>query len=97
MCDCASRVHPGIECGAPGCECHPEEPTLLWELQGLLNKHSVENESGTPDYILADYLMGCLENFETTIAARARWRGESVELPALTQLSSEEDVADRLQ
>lgn len=22
MCDCASRVHPGIECGSDWCRCH---------------------------------------------------------------------------
>lgn len=25
MCDCAYRVHPGIECGAEGCNCHPAD------------------------------------------------------------------------
>ena len=27
----------------------------------LINKHSLEGESGTPDYVLADYLCDCLE------------------------------------
>lgn len=58
-------------------------PTFYEELASLLNKYSKENESGTPDFILADYLAGCLDTFNKTIRARAQWRGESVELPAL--------------
>ena len=30
------------------------------EVRTILNKASRENKSDTPDYILADYLMGCL-------------------------------------
>lgn len=40
------------------------------ELRALLNRYSRESESGTPDYILASYLMGCLENFEKAMNRR---------------------------
>lgn len=30
------------------------------ELTSLLNRHCKENGSGTPDFILAEYLFGCL-------------------------------------
>lgn len=53
--------------------------TFYEELSALINKHSKEQASGTPDYILADYLVGCLEVFGTTIQARAQWRGERVD------------------
>lgn len=53
------------------------------ELSHLLNRHSAENESGTPDYILAEYLVNCLRAFESTVQRRAIWRGEHTELPAL--------------
>jgi len=33
------------------------------ELRQLINKHSKENESDTPDYILAGYLLNCLDAF----------------------------------
>ena len=33
------------------------------ELQQLINRHSLENGSGTPDFVLADYLVKCLQNF----------------------------------
>jgi hypothetical protein len=55
-------------------------------LQRLINEHSAENDSGTPDYILASYLSGALGLFNITVRARANWRGESVELPALRKL-----------
>jgi hypothetical protein len=33
-------------------------------LEQLLNRESRENESNTPDYILAEYLVNCLEAYE---------------------------------
>jgi hypothetical protein len=56
------------------------------ELKRLINRHCQENVSGTPDFILAAYLQGALDAFNLAIQARARWRGESVELPALQKL-----------
>jgi hypothetical protein len=38
---------------------------------------SKENGSGTPDFILAQYLDGCLENFDKTITAREKWYGRT--------------------
>jgi hypothetical protein len=32
-------------------------------LQTLINQYSMENDSNTPDYILADYLTDCLDSF----------------------------------
>ena len=39
-------------------------------IREILNKASRENESNTPDYILAQYLMNCLEAFENAIIQR---------------------------
>ena len=47
------------------------------ELMGLLNRHSMENSSNTPDFILAEYLMKCLEAFNETSVAREKWYGRS--------------------
>jgi hypothetical protein len=52
------------------------------ELERLINCHSVENGSNTPDFMLADYLMRCLENYEQTIDAREKWYGRPNESPA---------------
>ena len=45
------------------------------ELEELINKHNIERESDTPDYILADYLMGCLESYRVTVKMRDKWHG----------------------
>jgi hypothetical protein len=43
------------------------------ELEELINRHSQENGSNTPDFILADYLIGCLVLFDRTANSRERW------------------------
>ena len=43
------------------------------ELEQLLNKHSKENESNTPDFLLAGYLVRSLMNFDTAVYRRDQW------------------------
>ena len=43
---------------------------LQLELQALLNKHSRESASNTPDFILAQYLVACLNAFDIAVAKR---------------------------
>ena len=45
------------------------------ELEMLINKHGKENESDTPDFILAQYLKGCLAVYSETVKARDKWYG----------------------
>jgi hypothetical protein len=45
------------------------------ELRDLLNKHSKENGSNTPDFILAKYLVGCLDTFNAALQEREKWYG----------------------
>ena len=52
--------------------------TFRRELIVLINKHSKENGSNTPDYILANYLIDCLQNFDRTIKMRTEWYGEKL-------------------
>jgi len=52
--------------------------SLREDLQELLNFHSAENGSDTPDFILVDYLVGCLEVFDRTLARREQWYGREV-------------------
>ncbi len=47
------------------------------ELAALLNKYSVEGNSNTPDFILADFLIGCLMRFDTAVNRRDNWYGIS--------------------
>lgn len=45
------------------------------ELQHLINKHSMENGSDTPDFILARFLADVLDTFDSAIDRRERWYG----------------------
>lgn len=54
------------------------------ELQSLINRYSKENESNTPDFILAQYLAGCLATFATATQQRETWYGRDVR-PSETQ------------
>lgn len=51
-------------------ECATPEPTFLQELAGMINRRSMESESDTPDYILAEYLTQCLKAYESAVRAR---------------------------
>jgi len=48
---------------------------LSTEIGELLNTHSRENASDTPDFILAEYLMSCLEAFELAVCRRESFYG----------------------
>lgn len=47
------------------------------ELQVLINKHSRENNSNTPDYILAEFMNSCLKAFEIGVVDREKYYGRS--------------------
>jgi hypothetical protein len=48
---------------------------LADDLRALLNQVSREGLSDTPDYILARYMLGTLEVFESCTLERDRWYG----------------------
>jgi len=50
------------------------------ELTTLINKYSKENDSNTPDFILAKYIMNALNNFNETINQREKWYGRLNEI-----------------
>lgn len=45
------------------------------ELEQLINKYSLENQSDTPDFILAAYVIQALENFNAATKQREEWYG----------------------
>lgn len=45
------------------------------ELTDLINRCSKENESNTPDFILAQYIEGALAAFTTAVQQRETWYG----------------------
>ena len=49
------------------------EPTLLQDIESVINKHSREARSGTPDFILAEYLTDCLSAYEKATNQKDIW------------------------
>ena len=49
--------------------------TFRSELIALINSHSMENVSDTPDFILADYLIECMVSFNNATRGRDDWYG----------------------
>ena len=50
------------------------------ELEILINKHSMENASNTPDFILAEYMISCLVAFEYATERREEWYGKKLSI-----------------
>jgi len=55
---------------------------LRTKIAHVLNEHSAENGSDTPDFILADYLMDCLCAFDRAANRRGDWRSRASIYPA---------------
>jgi hypothetical protein len=49
--------------------------TLSDDIKAMLNANSRENESNTPDFILASYMLKCLIAFEEATCSRDNWYG----------------------
>lgn len=49
------------------------------ELESLINRYSKENESDTPDFILAHYIKSSLKAFNETVNMREKWYGREKE------------------
>lgn len=56
------------------------DASLKGELTKLLNYYSVESDSNTPDFILAEYLLECLRAYNHVIASREQWLGPTIEV-----------------
>lgn len=52
-----------------------DPPTLEQAIRDVINRHSAENASDTPDFILAEYVTGCLDAFNQAVRAREKWYG----------------------
>ena len=49
------------------------------DIRQVINRHSAESVSGTPDFILAKLLVDTLKTYNEATTMRAEWRGESCE------------------
>jgi hypothetical protein len=52
---------------------------LKKDIETVLNVACAENESNTPDWILANYLLSCLEAFDKATQQRDEWYGVHLE------------------
>jgi hypothetical protein len=48
---------------------------LQKDIESAINRHSAENGSNTPDFILAQYLVSCLAAFDAAVNRRSAWYG----------------------
>ncbi|HEY1177162.1 MAG TPA: hypothetical protein VGF17_13480 [Phytomonospora sp.] len=62
------------------------------ELASLLNRHSAENGSNTPDFVLADFLGSVLTMFDAAVCARANFYGR-MDLPGQAADPQLEEIA----
>lgn len=59
---------------------------FIVDLETLLNEHARESESNTPDFVLAQFLKGCLDSFDTGIRDREVWNNRSQKEAVETEL-----------
>lgn len=53
-----------------------KQPTTFEEeLETLINRYSLENVSDTPDFVLAQFVMGCLDVWNAAVQRREEWYG----------------------
>jgi len=52
-----------------------KQSRLRKDIEQAINKHSIENGSDTPDFILAEYLTDCLRAFDKATVRREEWYG----------------------
>lgn len=64
-------------------------PEFERELTALINRHSLESGSDTPDFILARFMLGCLSAWNEGIAEREQWYGRPEPPAAPTTIPTE--------
>lgn len=53
----------------------PKEPMdFKTELAHIINKHSVDADCNTPDFLLAAYVLNCLTVWGNNVRARDKWK-----------------------
>ena len=68
-----------------------DKTQLETKLKGLINSESRENDSNTPDFLLAEFMVGCLDAFELASNSREVWYGVELE-PGKANLSASEAI-----
>lgn len=82
-------VYDGGEVTAAGHRYWPvsgNETGFRADLAAVINRYSRENGSNTPDFILADYLTGCLNAFDAATRARTDYNQPGISARTETPL-----------
>jgi hypothetical protein len=53
---------------------HSRENNLLRDLNSVLDSNSIGSDSNTKNYVLAKYLLDCINTFNKTIKLREEWK-----------------------
>ena len=73
--DPTAPLSEAVAAGKAAREAPGKRQSLTDELRAVLNRHSAENTSGSPDFILAEYMMDCLTAFNAATNRREAWYG----------------------
>lgn len=52
-----------------------KDESIVDDLKALINRYSIENESNTPDFILAQFIREVMKAYATGLSARDKWFG----------------------
>ena len=55
---------------------NPSDSGFREELETLINRYSKENKSNTPDFVLADYLVNCLNAYDRAVEWRDKLKAQ---------------------
>ena len=55
---------------------NPSDSGFREELETLINRYSRENKSNTPDFVLADYLVNCLNAYDRAVEWRDKLKAQ---------------------
>ena len=66
---------------------------LISEIRAAINRCNREQPSNTPDFILAEYLLSCLEAFEVASLQREEWYGQHLSIKVNALLDTKDGKA----
>jgi hypothetical protein len=81
---CAAHGEYISQCPSCSTPTAAEDPGFEKSLEHLLNRYSQENRSNTPDFILAQFLLGCLAAWNASVQRREQWYGRGAAFLAST-------------
>ncbi len=67
------KIYEIMKAGIEFTKAFRERDKIIMEFAQIINKYSLENDSNTPDFILAEYLYECLQNANLIIGRRCIW------------------------